>query len=60
MKLSKYELNLRARDLVGTANLEMNKAQQILDLVQWISPVGDLYIERRSVIEEMILNGSWR
>ncbi|NDF33355.1 MAG: hypothetical protein EB157_02180 [Euryarchaeota archaeon] len=61
MKLSALTLNtIKARDLIGTANQHFAAAQDILDLVQWISPVGDLYIERRSVIDDIIASGSWR
>jgi hypothetical protein len=61
MKLSEMtQSNLRARDLIDLANAQFTKAQGLLDIVQWISPVGDLYIEPKSVIDDMIKTGSWR
>ena len=51
---------MRARDLIDLANAQFTKAQTMLDIVQWISPIGDLYIEPKSAIEEMIQTGSWR
>jgi len=61
MKLSEITKNtLRARDLIDLANAQLNKAESTLDLVQWISPSGDLYIEPKSAIIDMIHNGSWK
>jgi hypothetical protein len=31
-----------------------------LDIIRWISPAGDLYVESRGAILEMIETGSWR
>jgi len=61
MKLSEMtQSTLRVCDLIDIANAQFTKAQSLLELVQWISPVGDLYIEPKSVIEDMIKTGSWR
>lgn len=61
MKLSEMtQATMRARNLIDLANAQFTKAQTMLDIVQWISPIGDLYIEPKSAIEEMIQTGSWR
>jgi hypothetical protein len=61
MKLSDMTKNtMRARDLIDLANAQLDKAQTMLDLVQWISPSGDLYIEPKSIVMEMIQSGSWK
>jgi hypothetical protein len=61
MKLSEItQSNLRARDLIDLANAQFTKAQTMLDIVQWTSPIGVLYIEPKSAIEDMIKTGSWR
>ena len=51
---------MRARDLIDLANAQLDKAESTLDLVQWISPSGDLYIEPKSAIIDMIHSGSWK
>ncbi len=61
MKLSEMtQSTMRVCDLIDIANAKFTKAQSHLELVQWISPVGDLYIEPKSVIQEIIASGSWR
>jgi hypothetical protein len=61
MKLSQITKNtVRARDLIDLANAELRKAESKLELVQWISPNGDLYIEPKSAIIDMIHSGSWK
>ena len=61
MKLSDITIStMRARDLIDLANAQLDKAESTLDLVQWISPSGDLYIEPKSAIIDMIHNGSWK
>jgi hypothetical protein len=39
---------------------EANNIVSNLDIVRWISPAGDLFIEPRGAILEMIETGSWR
>lgn len=61
MKLSAIaNKTIQVRDLIGSAQDHMSSARTHLDLIQWTSPIGDLYIEPRSVILEMIETGSWR
>ena len=61
MKLSEMtQSTMRVCDLIDFANAQFTKAQSVLELVQWISPIGDLYIEPKAIIEEMITTGSWR
>jgi hypothetical protein len=61
MKLSQITKNtVRARDLIDLANAELRKAESKLELVQWISPNGEMYIEPRSAILEMIHTQSWK
>lgn len=53
--------NIRLRDLIGNAQSKINIADAIIDpIVSWISPVGDIYIERQSIIQEIVMSGSWR
>ena len=53
--------NIRLRDLIGDAQSKINIADAIIDpIVSWISPVGDIYIERQSIIQEIVMSGSWR
>lgn len=53
--------NIRLRDLIGDAQVKINIANAIIDpIVSWISPVGDIYIERQSIIQEIVMSGSWR
>jgi hypothetical protein len=41
------------------SNIEV--ANAIIDpIVSWISPVGDMFIERKSEIQAMVSTGSWR
>lgn len=61
MKLSEITKNtIRARDLIDLANAQLDKAETTLNLIQWISPNGDLYIEPKLIIMEMIQSGSWK
>jgi hypothetical protein len=53
--------NIRVRDLIDYANTKNTIAEsKILDLISWISPVGDTYIGTRAEITEMVQTGSWR
>ena len=53
--------NIRLRDLIGNAQSNIEVANAIIDpIVSWISPVGDMYIERKSEIQAMVSTGSWR
>ena len=53
--------NIRLRDLIGDAQVKIDIANAIVDpIVSWISPVGDMFIERQSTIQEMVITGSWR
>lgn len=53
--------NIRVRDLINYANTKQNIAEtKILDLVSWISPVGDTYIGTKAEITDIIETGSWR
>jgi hypothetical protein len=53
--------NIRLRDLIGDAQVKIDIADAIVDpIVSWISPVGDMFIERQSTIQEMVITGSWR
>jgi hypothetical protein len=53
--------NIRLRDLIGDAQVRIDIADAIVDpIVSWISPVGDMFIERKSTIQEMVITGSWR
>lgn len=47
---------IRVRDLIGTANAEMNKAAMRF----WCAPNGDVYYDTHSAIEEIASSGSWR
>ena len=61
MKVSQITKNtVRARDLIDLANLKMNTAESKLELVQWIAPTGQLYIEQKSEILKMIQSESWK
>lgn len=51
---------IRVRDLINLANAQLDKAETTLNLIQWISPNGDLYIEPKLIIMEMIQSGSWK
>jgi len=53
--------NIRLRDLIGDAQVKIDIADAIVDpIVSWISPVGDMFIERQSTVQEMVITGSWR
>lgn len=61
MKLANLTNNaIRTRNLIDVANAANLVAKDNLELVSWISPTGDLYIEPRPVIEAIIAEGSWR
>lgn len=61
MKLSALTNNtIRVRDLIGEAKGHLSSARTHLDLVMWIAPNGDFYIEPRSVMIEIIETSSWR
>jgi len=49
--------------LINNTVTLINEADSIvsnLDIIRWISPAGDLYVESRGAILEMIETGSWR
>ena len=49
--------------LINDTVTKLNEADTIisnLEIIRWTSPAGDLYIEPRGVILEMIETGSWR
>ena len=53
--------NIRLRDLIGTAQVKIDIADAIIDpIVSWTSPIGDVLIDRKSVIQEIVMSGSWR
>ncbi len=53
--------NIRVRDLIDFANSKQNIAEtNLIDLVSWISPVGDTYIATQAEITDIIQTGSWR
>ena len=61
MKLSSLtNKSIKARHLIDVADVNFAQAKDNLDLISWISPAGDMYIEPRSVIETIIAEGSWR
>ena len=50
-------------ELINTTVTRLNEATSIvsnLDIISWISPAGDLYVEPRGNVLEMIETGSWR
>jgi hypothetical protein len=50
-------------DLINNTVTKLNEADTIvsnLEIIRWVSPAGDLYIEPRGTILEMIETGSWR
>ena len=50
-------------ELINNTVTRLNEATSIvsnLDIISWISPAGDLYVEPRRNILEMIETGSWR
>lgn len=60
MKLSEMtKQSVRARDLIEIADAQNTIARRELELVSWISPAGDYYIEPRAVIEQIIATRSW-
>lgn len=49
--------------LVNDTVTKLNEADSIVSMlenIRWISPLGDLFIEPRGTILEMIETGSWR
>ncbi len=53
--------NIRLRDLIGSAKTKIEIADILIDpIVSWTSPVGDVYIDRQSTIQEIVMSGSWR
>lgn len=50
--------NKAAREFLSTANAELAKAAD--PIVVWTAPNGDVYTDRKSVICDIIANGSWR
>lgn len=53
--------NIRVRDLIDLANTHQNKAEEsLIDLVSWISPIGDFYMGTKAEITEIVQSGSWR
>jgi len=62
MKLSQLsKKTIRARDLIGEFDTHLTAAKEHADmLISWIAPNGDMYLERKSVVDAIIMNGSWR
>jgi hypothetical protein len=56
--LTKNTITLR--DIIDSAKIELDLASKALDLVSYISPIGDFYIGSRKEILEMKMTGSWR
>jgi hypothetical protein len=53
--------NIRMRDLIDYANFKNTIAEnKFIDLVSWISPIGDTYIGTQAEITEIVQTGSWR
>ena len=55
--------NTKLSELINNTVTRLNEATSIvsnLDIISWISPAGDLYVEPRGDILEMIETGSWR
>ena len=51
----------RAAGFIQEFNQHLNTADKhIKELVSWIAPNGDYYLETRENIMEMISTGSWR
>jgi len=53
----------KLEDLINDTVTLINEADSIvsnLDIIRWISPAGDLFIEPRGTILKMIETGSWR
>lgn len=53
----------KLENLINDTVTRLSEADSIvsnLDIIRWISPAGDLYIEPRGTILEMIETGSWR
>lgn len=48
-------------NIIDDTQSKIEVADAIIDpIVSWISPVGDMYIERKSEIQAMVSTGSWR
>ena len=53
--------NIRVRDLIDFANTKQNMAESnLIDLVSWIDPNGNMYMGTRAEITDIIQTGSWR
>jgi len=53
--------NIRMRDLIDYANFKNTIAEnKFIDLVSWISPIGDTFIGTQAEITEIVQTGSWR
>ena len=53
--------NIRVRDLIDLANTKQNMAESnLIDLVSWIDPNGNMYIGTKAEITDIIQTGSWR
>lgn len=60
MKLSQFTKDaFRAQDLISEARFQLDVARKEIELISWISPAGDFYIEPRSVIQQIIADRSW-
>jgi len=53
--------NIRVRDLIDFANTKQNMAESnLIDLVSWIDPNGNMYMGTKAEITDIIQTGSWR
>jgi hypothetical protein len=53
--------NIRVRDLIDFANTKQNMAESnLIDLVSWIDPNGNMYMGTKAEITNIIQTGSWR
>ena len=55
--------NTKLENLINDTVTRLSEADSIVSMlenVRWISPAGDLFIEPRGTILEMIETGSWR
>jgi len=53
----------KLEELINDTVTRLAEADNIvsnLDIITWISPAGDFYVEPRGIILEMIQTGSWR
>jgi hypothetical protein len=56
-------MSTKLEDLINDTITRLAEADSIVSMlenIRWISPAGDLFIEPRGTILEMIETGSWR